>query len=88
MRCETLEILQLCHLGICMYTMGTRKGLTEYPYTLHIEEVYEVRSKPRLRNFQRSGNNYLMVSNTRESSAFGALQKHAVPEGNRKQTGG
>ena len=22
-----------------MYTMETRKGLTEYPYTLHIEEV-------------------------------------------------
>ena len=36
---EILEILELCHLGICMYIMGTRKGLTEYPYTLHIEEV-------------------------------------------------
>ena len=23
-----------------MYTMESRKGLTEYPYTLHIEEVY------------------------------------------------
>ena len=39
LRHGTLEILQLCHLGICMYTMETRKGLTEYPYTLHIEEV-------------------------------------------------
>ena len=38
LRHGTLEILQLCHLGICMYTMETRKGLTEYPYTLHIEE--------------------------------------------------
>ena len=38
MRHETLEILQLCHLGICMCTMETRMGLTEYPYTLHIEE--------------------------------------------------
>ena len=40
LRHGTLEILQPCHLGICMYTMETRKGLTEYPYTLHIEEVY------------------------------------------------
>ena len=40
LRHGTLEILQLCHLGICMYTMETRKGLTEYPYTLHIEEVH------------------------------------------------
>ena len=35
----TLEILQLCHLGICMYTMETDTGLIEYPYTPHIEEV-------------------------------------------------
>ena len=40
MRHGTLEILQLCHLGICMYTMETRKGLKEYTYTLHIEEGY------------------------------------------------
>ena len=37
----TLEILQLCHLGICMYTMETRTGLIEYPYTPHIEEDYQ-----------------------------------------------
>ena len=36
----TLEILQLCHLGICMCTMETHTGLIEYPYTLHIEEAY------------------------------------------------
>ena len=35
----TLEILHLCHLGICsMYTMETRSGLIEYPCSPHIEE--------------------------------------------------
>ena len=29
----TLEILQLCHLGICMYTMEAHTGLTILPYT-------------------------------------------------------
>ena len=37
-----LEILQLCHLGICMYAMETRTSLIEYPYTPHIEEVYSL----------------------------------------------
>ena len=44
LRRGTLEILQLCHLGICMYTMETREGLAEYQYTLHIEEVYNYSS--------------------------------------------
>ena len=35
----TLKVLQLCHLGICMYTMQTRTGLIEYLCTPHIEEV-------------------------------------------------
>ena len=39
LRHGTLEILQLCHLGICMCTMETHTGLIGKPYTLHIEEV-------------------------------------------------
>ena len=39
LRHGTLDILQLRHLGICMYTMETHTGLIEYPYTLHIEEA-------------------------------------------------
>ena len=34
----TLEILQLCHLGICVYAVEAHTGLIEYPYTPHIEE--------------------------------------------------
>ena len=35
----TLEILQLCHLEICVYTMKAHTGFTILPYTLDIEEV-------------------------------------------------
>ena len=43
---------------------------------------------PRLRNSLRNGNNYLIVSRIRDSSALGVLHKHRVPEGNQKGTQG
>ena len=45
----TLEILQLCHLGFCMYTMETHMGLIEYPYTPHIEEAQSFWPNPNMK---------------------------------------
>ena len=42
MQYETLEILQLCHLGICMFIIWIRTGLIKSPYTSHIEEVQTI----------------------------------------------
>ena len=60
----TLEILQLCHLGICMYTMETRTGLIEYAYTLHQDEGY----------------NYIYMSSSAIPSTRCLRQKLAVAE--------